>query len=161
MKLNNLSDRQYEAHIWLSRMWDKGNKLSSYEKRRTDIISQLSGVGKYDADFIPSGNSESNIEIKNIEYSIICEKIEHLLTEISEENVKTTQIIDKVKDPTLNNMLYDRYINRMSWSKIGGKYHYAQRQPYRYMHKCLSIVRNYIPDEWVRQAIIDSGIEMG
>ena len=48
-------------------------------------------------------------------------------------------------------MLYDRYVNRMSWAQIGEKYHYAQRQPYNYRKKCLSAVRPLIPDEWIQE----------
>ena len=51
----------------------------------------------------------------------------------------------------MRNMLYDRYVNRMSWNLIGQKYNYAQRQPYNYLHKCLNAVREYIPDEWIQE----------
>lgn len=159
--MSNLSDRQWESHIWLSRMWGKDNEIESYEKRKADIISSLSGIGKYDADFIPAQTGENSVETKNIEYSLMNQKIEKLMNEIAEENVKTIQIIDKIKDPTKHNMLFDRYINRMSWSQIGDKYHYAERQPYRYMHTCLSAVREFIPDDWVYAAIKDSGITRG
>ena len=149
--MSNLSDREWEAHIWLSRMWDKDNEIESYERRKSDILSQLSGIGKYDSEFIPAQTGENSVETKNIEYSLLNEKIEKLVGEISKENVRTHAVLDKVKDTMMRNMLYDRYINRLSWSKIGEKYNYAQRQPYNYLHKCLKTVRNFIPDEWIRE----------
>lgn len=149
--MSNLTDREYEAHVWLARMWDKDNEIESYEKRKADIISQLSGIGKYDSESIPGNNGENPTETKNIEYSMLCEKIEKLVGEISRENVKTLQVLFKLNDAKMRNMLYDRYINRMSWAKIGEKYHYAQRQPYNYRKKCLSAVRPLIPDEWIQE----------
>ena len=159
--MSNLSDRQWEAHIWLSRMWGKENEIESYERRKADIISQLSGIGRYDAEFIPANTGENSTETKNIEYSLLNEKIEKLITEIAVENIQTTGIIDQIKNPTQHNMLYDRYINRLSHNEIQQKYSYSQRQPYRIIHKGLSQIRDLIPDEWVLEAINGSGIERG
>ena len=141
----NLTDRQLIAHIWLSRMWDVDNKIKSYEKRKADIISSLSGIGKYDSDFIPAQTGENSTETKNIEYSEICQKIEKLTDDLSRENVRTMEVIDKVKSPKLSGMLYDRYINRMTWGVIGVKYHYTDRHSYNYMHKSLDAVASFIP----------------
>lgn len=153
--MSNLSDKEWEAHIWLSRMWDADNEIESYEKRKDDIISQLSGIGKYDSEFVPSQTGENSVETKNIEYSLLNEKIEKLITEISLENVKTLEVLSQLHDAKMRNMLYDRYINRMSWARIGEKYHYAQRQPYRYRKECLSAIRPFISDEWIREVCYD------
>lgn len=159
--MSKYSDRQFEAHIWLSRNWGKDNEIESYEKRKQDIISQLSGIGKYDAEFIPTNTGENSTETKNLEYSYLCSKIENLLKEISVENIKTCEVIDKLKDPTMHNMLYDRYINRMGWGAIQNKYHYAQRQPYRIVHEGLEKIRAFIPDEEIIKAIHDGEIQRG
>ena len=124
-------------------MWDKENAIDSYEKRKADIISQLSGIGKYDSEFIPAQTGENSVETKNIEYSLLNEKIEKLINEISVENVKTLEVLSKLSDAKMRNMLYDRYVNRLSWAKIGDKYHYAQRQPYRYRKECFKRSRSY------------------
>lgn len=159
--MSKFTDQQWEAHLWLSRMWGRDNEIASYERRKENIISQLSGIGKYDADFIPTNTGENSVETKNLEYSMLCDKLDKLLDEISTENVKTMQIIDKIKDPTSHNMLFDRYLNRMSWNQIQNKYHYAQRQPYRIINDGLAKVRTFIPDEWVAQLIQESDILQG
>ena len=158
---NNLSDRQWESHIWLSRMWNMEKQIESYERRKADIISMLSGIGKYDANFIPANNGTNSVETKHLEYSMISEKLECLLDEISLENVKTMEVIDKIKDPMMRSMLYDRYLCRLSYKQLSEKYHYAERQPYRYMHKCLDKIRSFIPDEWVLQAIQEGDVQRG
>ena len=153
--MSKLSERQWEAHIWLARMWDKEREIEMYKMRMDKIISQLSGIGKYDAEFFPSQTGENSVETKNLEYSSLCEKIEKLIQEISVENLRTGEVIDKVKDRKMHDMLYDRYINRMSWNQIGEKYHYAQRQPYNYMHKCLDEVRQFISQEEIKEVVYD------
>lgn len=159
--MSKMSDRQYEAHIWLSRMWGKDNEIESYERRKGEIISQLSGIGKYDDTFIPANTGENSTETKNIEYSLLNEKIEKLIAEISVENMHTTMVIDTIKDSTTHNMLYDRYINRMNWNQIQSKYHYAQRQPYRILHSGLSKIRDYISDDEVLAVIKGQDIQRG
>lgn len=144
-----MTDNQLIAHLWLSRMWDVDNKIKSYEKRKTDIISSLSGIGKYDSEFIPSNNGENSTESKNIEYSLLCQEIEKLTADLSKENIRTMQTINKVNNPKLSGMLYDRYINRMSWRFIGIKYHYTDRHSYNYMHKSLDAIFNFIPKDEV------------
>lgn len=140
-----MTDTQLIAHLWLSRMWDVDNKIKSYEKRKMDIISSLSGIGKYDDEFIPTQNGENATETKNIEYSLLCQEIEKLTADLSNENVRTMQVINQVKSPKLSGMLYDRYINRLSWRIIGVKYHYTDRHSYNYMHKSLDAVSSFIP----------------
>ena len=160
--MSNLTTRQWEAHIWLSRMWNVSNKIESFKTRQADIISSLSGIGKYDSEHIPTQNGENSTESKNIEYSILSEQIEKLNNELSAENVKTMEILANIQDIIIYDMLYDRYVLRMSWSQIGSKYHYAQRQPYRYMHKCLDEIRQYIPEEEIKEVVYgESDREVG
>lgn len=159
--MSNLSDTQWESHLWLSRMWFKDNEIESYERRKAEIISQLSGIGKYDSEFIPANTGENSTETKNIEYSLLCEKIDKLITEISVENMHTTMVLDNIKNPTMHSMMYDRYINRMSWGQIQNKYHYSQRQPYRIVHDGLIKIRPFIPDDEVLAVIEGNDIQRG
>ncbi|MBP5413659.1 MAG: hypothetical protein ILN61_00205 [Lachnospiraceae bacterium] len=159
--MSNMNDQQFEAHLWLSRMWFKDNEIESYERRKAEIISQLSGIGKYDSEFVPANTGENSTETKNIEYSLLCEKIDKLITEISVENMHTTMVLDNIKNPTMHSMMYDRYINRMSWGQIQNKYHYAQRQPYRIVHDGLIKIRPFIPDDEVLAVLSDQDIQRG
>ena len=159
--MGKMSDNAWEAHIWLSRMWCKDNEIDAYEKRKADIISSLSGIGKYDAEFIPAQTGENSTETKNIEYSLLNQKIEKLLSEVSAENVRTINTIDRISDPTTHNMLFDRYINRLSHNQIQQKYSYSKRQPYRILHTGLSKIREFIPDDEVLAVIKGQDIQRG
>lgn len=159
--MGKMSDNAWESHIWLSRMWTKDNEIEAYEKRKADIISSLSGIGHYDAEFIAAQTGENSTETKNIEYSLLNQKIEKLLAEISEENVRTINVIDKITNPTMHNMLFDRYINRLSHNQIQQKYSYSQRQPYRILHAGLDKIRDFIPDDEVLALIKGQDIQRG
>lgn len=144
-------DRRWECRTWFSRAWAKDDELKSYEQRKDEIISQLSGIGKYDSEFVPAQTGENSVETKNIEYSQLCQKIENLIREISVMNSRTLEVMSQIRDVKVRTMLYDRYINRMSWSQIGNKYHYAQRQPYRYIERGLDEARRFITDEEIKE----------
>ena len=92
-----MTDHQYIAHLWLSRMWDKDIEINQLEVRRDKIISSLSGIGNYDSDRIPSSGNDNGTETKNIEYSLLSGQIEKKVSDISKENVRTIDTIDNVK----------------------------------------------------------------
>ncbi|MBQ1570697.1 MAG: hypothetical protein IIZ78_11995, partial [Clostridiales bacterium] len=93
--------------------------------------------------------------------SLLNQKIEKLLSEISAENVRTINVIDQITDTTTHNMIFDRYINRLSHNQIQQKYSYSKRQPYRILHAGLSKIRDFIPDDEVLAVIKGQDIQRG
>ena len=91
-------DRRWECRTWFSRAWAKDDELKSYEQRKDEIISQLSGIGKYDSEFVPAQTGENSVETKNIEYSQLCQKIENLIREISVMNSRTLEVMSQIRD---------------------------------------------------------------
>ena len=144
-----MTDHQYIAHLWLSRMWDKDIEINQLEVRRDKIISSLSGIGNYDADRIPSAGNDNGTETKNIEYSLLSGQIEKKVSDISKENVRTIDTIDNVKDPSLRGILYAWYINRLHWREVGKLYNIEKTQVYRLRNRALNAVFEYIPVEEV------------
>ena len=147
----NLSDKEWEAHMWLSRAWNDEDRITSCRAQLDKIISELSGIGKYDVEFIPAQTGENSVETKYLEYSQTRAEMEKAIIDRSVKNKITKEYIDKLQDKRLGNMLYDRYIVRLSWKHIGDKYHYAQRQPYRLRHQCLTAIRPLLPDEEIKE----------
>lgn len=142
-----MTDLQYHAHRWLSRMWDADTEIALLIYRREKIIASLSGIGKYDAEHIPTQNGENATESKNIEYSLLNDQIEKRLNALSHENVRTIEVIDQVGDTMLRGMLKARYINRMTWTQVGQLYHYERSSAFNYSKKALDEVAPFIPDE--------------
>ena len=142
-----MTDKQYHAHCWLSRMWDANTEIDQLVIRRTNIISSLSGIGKYDAEHIPTQNGENATESKNLEYSLLSEQIEKRLNTVGKENARTIQVIDQVSNTMLRGMLKARYINRLTWTQVGKLYHYEKTQAFKYGKKALDAVAPFVPIE--------------
>ena len=142
-----MTDKQYHAHLWLSRMWDANTEIDQLVIRRTNIISSLSGIGKYDAEHIPTQNGENATESKNLEYSLLSEQIEKRLNTVGKENARTIQVIDQVSNTMLRGMLKARYINRLTWTQVGKLYHYEKTQAFKYGKKALDAVAPFVPIE--------------
>ena len=147
----NLSEPEWQAHMWLARAWEDEDRITSCRAQLDKIISELSGIGKYDVEFIPTQNGTNSVETKYLEYSDTRAEMEKAIIDRSVKNKKTKEYIDKLQDKRLGNMLYDRYIVRLSWKHIGDKYHYAQRQPYRLRHQCLTAIRPLLPEDEIQE----------
>ena len=142
-----MTDAQFYAHRWLSRMWDADVEITQLMVRRDKIIASLSGIGKYDAEHIPTQNGENSTESKNIEYSLLTEQIEKKLRKLSQENCRTHNVIDKVDDTMLRGMLEARYINRLTLSQVGKLYNYELTRTKFYGKAALDAVIPFIPQE--------------
>lgn len=141
-----MTDNQYYAHQWLSRMWYIDIEIEQLIVRREAIVSSMSGIGKYDAEHIPTQNGENATESKNIEYSIINGQIDKKLSDLSTENIRTLEVIDKVEDNMLRGMLKARYLNRKTWKQIGKDYNYERSRAFDYRKIALDAVYPYIPE---------------
>lgn len=144
-----MTDKQFHAHRWLSRMWNVDTEIAQLVMRRDKILDSLSGIGKYDAEHIPAQTGENATESKNIEYSLLSEQIEKRLNVLSAENIKTIKIIDHVEDAKLRGILKARYINRLTWAQIGKLYHYERSRTDDYRRKALNEVARFVPTEVV------------
>lgn len=144
-----MTDQQYYAHRWLSRLWDYNTEIDQLVMRRQKILDSLSGIGKYDAEHIPANTGENSTESKNIEYSLLTEQIEKRLRFLGAENVRTIEAIDNVDDTMLRGMLKARYINRMTCTQVGKLYNYGRSRAYDYIKQALTEVEPYIPKEVV------------
>ena len=136
-----------EANLWLLRTNDDDGELEQYYIRRGKILDSLSGIGAYDAERVRGGSDSNPTESKNIEYSLLCERIEKLERKIANENARTIDVINKVKDSKLRGMLFARYINHFSWNKVGEMYHYSRSGSFNYRNASLDAVRQFIPKE--------------
>jgi len=140
-----MNDQQYYAHRWLSRMRYVDVEIRQLDARRQSIIGSMSGIGKYDAEHIPTQNGENSTETKYIEFSIVSELYEKKLHLLSVENGRTIQVIDNVKNPMLRGMLIAKYINRKMNSEIGKLYNYERTRTTHYINEALDAVYPFIP----------------
>ena len=142
-----MTDAQYYAHKWLSRMWYIDIEIEQLIIRRDAIIASMSGIGKYDAEFIPAQTGENSTETKNIEYALLSEQIDKKLQSVSNENSRTLAVIGHVQDNMLRGMLISRYLNRKTWTQIGKEYNYERSRAFDYRKIALDAVYPFIPRE--------------
>lgn len=142
-----MTDNQFYADLWLSRTDDHNGELQQLYKRRDDILGSLSGIGKYDENAVHGGSDSNPTEAKNIEYSLVCQRIEKIERKIAIENARTMEVIDKVQDSKLRGMMIGRYINHCSWRQVGKMYYYGKSRSYVYRDKCLDAVFKFVPKE--------------
>ena len=142
-----MTDAQYYAHRWLSRMWYIDIEIEQLIIRRDAIIASMSGIGKYDADHIPTQDGENATESKNIEFSLLSEQIDKKLQSVSNENSRTLAVIGHVQDNMLRGMLISRYLNRKTWTQIGKEYNYERSRAFDYRKIALDAVYPFIPKE--------------
>lgn len=140
-----MTDAQYYAHRWLSRMWYIDIEIEQLIIRRDAIIASMSGIGKYDAEFIPAQTGENSTETKNIEYALLSEQIDKKLQSVSNENSRTLAVIGCVQDNMLRGMLISRYLNRKTWTQIGKEYNYERSRAFDYRKIALDAVYEFIP----------------
>lgn len=146
-----MTDSQYHAHCWLSRMWNSDVEITQLMVRRDKILSSMSGIGKYDAEHIPTQNGENPTETKNIEYSLLSEQIEKKLRKLSMENSRTHKVIDKVDDTMFRGLLEAIYINCLTLSQAGKLYNYENTRTKYYRNKALDAVCPFIPEEAIEE----------
>lgn len=145
--MDKLTDKQWHIDQWLSRMDDHNGELVQLYTRRDDIISSMSGIGSYDAEKVHGGSDPNPTEAKNIEYVSICSRIEKIERKIAIENARTLDVINKVSDSKLRGMMIGRYINHLSWKKVGEMYYYGRSSSYNYRGACLNAIASFIPKE--------------
>lgn len=149
----NIIEIREDTRTWFKRAWAKDNRMKFYEGRKEEIIAQLSGIGKYDAEFVPSNTGENSVETKNLEYSDLCQKIEKLIDEIAQINVRTNEVIEHISNETSRGIVYARFIRRWTWSQIAKEYNYSSKQANRYCNKGLDEARKYITDDEIKEAL--------
>ena len=142
-----MTDEQYRAHLWLSRMWGKEKEIDAKVMHRDKVSSW--GVGIYDAKHIPGGAEQNTNESKFINYALLSEEIDEDIQIYLRETRRTTEVIDTIKNTLLRGILYDFYINQMKCDVVRIKYHYSRTMVYELRNKALTQVFPFIPMEEV------------
>lgn len=140
-----MTNNQFFAHTWLSRMWGADGEVRQLIERRDRLVEQ--GVSEYDSKKIHGGSDSNPTESRNIEYAFLSDLIEKKSGDISLENVKTHQVIEMLSEAKYREILIGRYCNMKSWERIGKDMNYEKSQAHDLGMKALDAVFPYIPKE--------------
>ena len=138
-----MTDRQYDSKIWLNRMYGVANHIESLRRKQEEVLSSLSGIGKYEETI--AGSDPNPTESKYLKYSEISGEIEKQLHRLHMEDLRTLEVIEHLDKEEQKAVLIDRYLNRLPWSLIASSHNYGERQVYRYHDDALEKVYPFIP----------------
>lgn len=139
-----MTENQYKAHLWLSRMWYADIEIRILEERVVTILGAK--ITSYGQEHL-GGSDPNPTESKNIEYSLLVSEIERKKRELREENVKTYHIIQKLNDFNCQGVLYAMYVDRKSYTQVGTEFNYEKTQVYKLRNRGLTELYQYIPKE--------------
>ena len=143
-----MTDNQYIAHLWLSRMWGKEDLITAKIEQREKLNGW--GVGTYDANHIPSGADDNTSENKFIEYSILSGEIDKSTQEYLREMRRTEDVINQARSALLIGILYSWYITRKKVPALCKKYNYDRSTIYQKRLEALEAVFPFVPKEEVK-----------
>lgn len=146
-----MTDEQLLAKDWLNRMYRVSMHISSLESKRDLVISSLSGIGTYDAEFIPSNNGLNSVETKQLNYSYYSELIEKEQKRLMSEDIRTSKVIELIgttpEDDTLKSILNFRYLSRMPWNTVAQKMNYSMTRVFELHSIALTKIYPHIPHD--------------
>lgn len=146
-----MTDEQYYAKEWLNRMSNTIRLIESLETKRAKVLASLSGIGTYDAEFVPGNNGDNVTETKNLEYSELSSKIDYQRQRLSREDIRTLNVIGKIdnspKGQLMKSILIDRYLSRLSWGRIIKKQHYSETRIFELHSTALIMIYPFTPKE--------------
>lgn len=144
-----MTDEQLFAQDWLNRMYHFENKLAANVRSREKVLGSLSGIGKYDAEFIPTQSGENATETKLLEFSRLSEIIEKDALILLKEDNRTRAVIEKIgdtpDDEIMKAVLIDRYVNRLKWEEVGRLHNYSTQRTKQLHDKALTKIIPFIP----------------
>ena len=140
-----MTDNQFVAHKWLSRMWDVDQEIRNLEERADDILGAR--ISKYDTKESQGTPIANPTETKNIEYSMLMAEIQKKKDELAKENQRTYQVIEHIEDAKLRGMIFSRYVLRKTWTQIGRDYNYERSRSFDYRIMALDAIAPFIPKE--------------
>ena len=142
-----MTDEQYRAHLWLSRMWGKEKEIDAKVMHRDKVSSW--GVGIYDAKHIPGGADQNTNESKFINYALMSEEIDKDIRHYLYETRRTEEVINTIKDTLLRGLMFDFYLNQKTAEEVRTKYHYSRSRIYELRNAAIDKVIPAIPMEEV------------
>ena len=148
-----MTDNQFYAKEWLNRMYNLALRIESLEAKRETILASLSGVGKYEIDSFPGSSGDNPTETKNIEFSILSQKIDEESNRLAEEDIRTQEVIDCLGDSKderlMKAILTYRYSLRWGWKAIAEQIHYSESRTRDYHLLALEAIYKFIPKECI------------
>ena len=130
-----MTDECYEAKQWLRRVDVIGRRVESNERMLEVLENRVNrAVARYENSGA-SSDREAAQKRREEELLDYCEqkgKVERSRNLLIKETRKVRRIIGKLDDSTLEEIMTNRYINRLSWNDVIRISNYSRAQVFRF-----------------------------
>lgn len=120
-----------ELKQYINRAWAIYKKLLVKKAHLDSLSNVISKYGEREIETYPTGNSSETMALRWSELKKDCDELEWRLLCIDRE---TDEILKKLSNPSQYQVLYLRYVRRLSWGDIPEALHYSQQNVYK-LHK--------------------------
>ncbi len=120
-----------ELKQYINRAWTIYKKLQVKKAHLDSLSNVISKYGEREIETYPSGNSSETVALRWSELKKECDELSFKLVKIDRE---TDDILKLLTNPSQYQVLYLRYIRRLSWDDIPKACNYSKQSVYRF-HK--------------------------
>ena len=144
-----MTESEERAKDWLNRNFGMSLEIAAIKRRLERMESNIEKVCKpirlkEVQEGHGDGNSQENLMA---EYLDLAAEIERRELVLEQRDKETATVIDKVESPILRTILFERYINRLSWKKIGEAIHHDGGWLFEMHRQAIAAVIPFIPEE--------------
>lgn len=135
-----MKDECYKAKQWLRRAHKFALKVEADARMLEILANRLdSGVAKYEntGASVDREDAKKRKEDDLLSYSEQRARVESEQIQLITEMTRSRQIIQEIRDPVLESIAINRYINRLCWDDVIRLEHYSRAQVFRYHLKML------------------------
>lgn len=140
----------YQAKQWLKRTHKLALRVEA-DKRFLEILADRinQAVAKYETDGTATDrdSARKRREDEMLDYTLQRDHVEREQLELITEMTKTRNVVKCLKDPTLEAIAINRYINRLHWDDVIKLSHYSRSQVFRFHLKMLEDVAKVLQEE--------------
>ena len=144
-----MTEREERAKEWLNRNYGIALEIQAIQRRLERMNADLEKVTRplKIKEVIEANNPGNAQEDRLADYIDMSDELSKRIVYLMGLDHTTKNVIDKVDSPTLRTILFERYINRLSWKKIGEAIHHDGGWLFEMHRQALDAVLPFIPED--------------
>ena len=145
-----MTDECYEAKQWMRRVHVIAKRVESNERMLEVLENRVNAaVAKYENSgaTVDREQAQKRRDDELLEYCEQKAKVERSRNLLSKETHKVRRVISKVDEPILEEILTNRYINRLAWNDVVRISNYSRAQVFRFHGQGLEKVARILKEE--------------
>lgn len=144
-----MTESEEKAKEWLNRNYGISLEIEAIKRRLERMNADLEKVTRplKLKEVVEANNPGNSQEDRMADFIDLSDELSKRITYLMSLDRKTKNVIDKVDSPTLRTILFERYINRLSWKKIAEAIHHDGGWLFEMHRQALDAVIPFIPHD--------------